>query len=421
MFCEKCGAPNADDAKFCEKCGNLMTAENVAVQEEPKPEFKAEPYTAGETVYTGQPKEKKPMSLKNKIILIAVAAVLVLCTAFYFVGKTVTDPERIVKKFMDGMVKGNYEQIYDCFDIPNGEFTTKEMFAKIIEQELDEEDIDIEDYDIREVKSSSKFQKVYEIEIKEKDSSYIDTEEFVLTRQKGKSWLFFDTYKLENDELVEKDVDIYLPAVATLKINGVTVDDKYKVAEGVGEKQYTIDYMFGGGYTYSIESPYTETVDGEFTPASGDLHCRYLEMKDETVSGLRTSAEQFLNNICAAAKDGKTWDEVKGYFAENSSDAEYQYEDLRNRFHGENGTGITTFIITGTEKQSSDEDYEYGECELEFRVNYKYAYLYQTHTGGPLESSGDAVESNGWFEVAFMLENDTWKPCRFDFGLGFDF
>lgn len=421
MFCEKCGAQNEENAKFCEKCGAPVETVAKAAEFEPKQEFKAEPYTAGETVYMAKPKEKKPMSLKNKIILIVVAAVLVLCTAFYFVGKTVTDPKKVVEKFIDGIAEENYEQIYDCFEIPEGQFTTREMFAYVIEQEMDEEGIDIDDYSIRETKESSKLQKVYEVEMKEKGSSYIDTEEITLTKQKGKSWLFFDTYKIANDELVEKDVDIYIPAVATLKINGVAVDDRYKVAEGVGEKQYTIDYMFGGGYTYSIESPYTETEDGEFTPASGDLHCRYLEMNNETVSVLRTSAEQFLNNICAAAKDGKTWNEVKGYFAENASDAEYQYEDFRNRFHGENGTGITTFTITGTEKQSSDEDFECGECELEFRVNYSYTYLYQTHSGGPLESSGDAVESNGWFEVAFVLENGEWKPNRFDFGLGFDF
>mgnify|MGYP003291726961 CR=1 FL=1 len=421
MFCEKCGAPNADDAKFCEKCGNVMTAEESAVQAVPKQEFTAQPYTAGETVYKPQPEEKKPMSLKNKIILIAVAAVLILCTAFYFVGKSATDPKKIVEKFMDGLVKGNYEQIYDCFEIPEGQFTTKEMFAQIIEQEMDDEEIEIDDYSIRETNESSKLRRVYEVEMKEKGSSYIDTEEIVLIKQKGKSWLFFDTYRMENDELVEKDVDFYVPAVATIKINGVAIDEKYKVDEGVGEKQYRVDYMFGGSYNYVVESPYTEPSEGEFSPAYDDFHCRYLDMNGETVASLRTSAEKILNDICAAAKDGKTWDEVKSYFAEEVSDAKHQYEDLYNRFHGENGTGIKTFNITGINKTSDDEDLEYGECELEFRYNYDYTYLYQTHTGGPIETSDNVSDSNAWFEIAFLLENGEWKPCRFDFGLGFDF
>ena len=65
MFCEKCGAPLADDAKFCEKCGSSIIAEGTAPAAEPKQEFTPPSYIAEEPGRTTQQEIKKPMSLKH--------------------------------------------------------------------------------------------------------------------------------------------------------------------------------------------------------------------------------------------------------------------------------------------------------------------------------------------------------------------
>ena len=160
MFCEKCGAPNTDNAKFCGNCGNPMGPVAEATSFEPKAEVKAEPCVAGEQVFAAaQPKENKPMSLKTLIILIAVSAFITFCMVFCFMGKLATNPDKVVEKFMDALAKGKYEQMYDCFAIPEGQFTTKEMFVHVIEKELEDEEFEIEDYTITEIRSSNKLQK----------------------------------------------------------------------------------------------------------------------------------------------------------------------------------------------------------------------------------------------------------------------
>ena len=415
MFCEKCGAPVADDAKFCESCGNPMTAENVASQAELKQEFTAQPYTEGEIVYTPQPKQKKPMSLKNKIILIAVAAVLVLCTAFYFVGKTVTDPERIVKKFMDGMVNENYEQIYDCFEIPESPFTTKEMFTKVIRTAMDGEDVEIEDYDIREVKSSSKFQKVYEIEIKEKGSSYIDTEEFVLTKQKGKSWLFFDTYKIVNDELVEEDFDIYAPSGITITIEGVVLDDSYvESVDYEGEVHYVIDYMFGGYYTYTAEAPFIETYNDSFMAAYGDVYIDDFSINQDALPVMKTKTEAFINSICTAAMQGKSYDDIKEYFSENAdSSARYEYESFCSRIKHNDGTGLKSFAISNVEQRISDTYYD-GTYDFDAKFQYTYTYTYNDYFENTVKENTVSEPVDGYIEIEFTYENDVWTIKDFN-------
>lgn len=409
MFCEKCGAPNADDAKFCESCGNPMIEEQPVTEAEPKQEFTTPAYTTGETVYVAQPKEKKPMSLKNKIILIAVAAVLVLCTAFYFVGKTVTDPQRIVKKFMDGMVNKNYEQIYDCFEIPDGPFTTKEMFAKVLKTEIDDEEISIEDYDIREVKSSSKFQKTYEIEIKEKGSSYTDTEEFTLTKQKEKSWLFFDTYKIVAEELVEKDFDLYAPAGVKITIEGVVLDESYiESTDSYGEVHYVIDYMFGGEYNYTAEAPFVETRTGSFTASYGDEYIDEFDINQDAWPMMKTKTETFLNSICSAAMQGKSYDEIKGYFSESAdTNARLEYERFCDRVKNDDGTGLKNINITNIEQEDHDTEY-YGAYDYDVNFKYTYSYTYTDPFDGTVHENNVTEPVHGYAEIEFVYENDAW-------------
>ena len=70
MFCQKCGAENADDATFCNKCGTVMKATVVP---------------------TSMPAQEEPLTEKDKstitkcvAIIIAVAIIVIGGAGYYF-------------------------------------------------------------------------------------------------------------------------------------------------------------------------------------------------------------------------------------------------------------------------------------------------------------------------------------------------
>ena len=127
MFCEKCGTKIEDGAKFCEECGTPVASEEIVIEtpekEVPKNEFVAPVLDENEDetpVLNPEPqviREKKPMSKKNKIILIASLALAVCLVCLYYVGKTLADPARIVNSYVDAVSSGDYAKAYEYMDI----------------------------------------------------------------------------------------------------------------------------------------------------------------------------------------------------------------------------------------------------------------------------------------------------------------
>ncbi|MEG0771104.1 MAG: zinc ribbon domain-containing protein, partial [Clostridia bacterium] len=243
MYCEQCGRANEDGSKFCEGCGAVLETENnvnnpgvqienqyfngqVATQNKMQP---VNTYAAPAYVYNTAvaPKVKKPITVKQKIIMILIGIIVVAAVVFFGVCYTMSNPENTVKDFFNSTVAHDFSKSYDCLDITQGEFTTKDMFIKMMENKAKGmPKKEILNYNIKEVdankalngiyesasspksaykntsNTSSGLMKYYTVEYTEKGSSSAQTGSIILIKQKSKSWLFFDSYKVAAEGIV---------------------------------------------------------------------------------------------------------------------------------------------------------------------------------------------------------------------------
>ena len=90
MFCGECGTKNKKNAAYCEGCGAKLKEEK-------------------EDIPT---KEKKPMSKKNKILLILLVIVIACVFALYKVGENLTNPKTIAKDYIKIVINNDLSSLY---------------------------------------------------------------------------------------------------------------------------------------------------------------------------------------------------------------------------------------------------------------------------------------------------------------------
>ena len=194
MFCEKCGTKNEDNSRFCEECGAALEVGGgcdgvKSVSDSPQKNTFTAPKlsdTMSETPFNNNslPKaEKKPMSTKNKIILVAIAVLIILCGSLYSFGKIATAPEKIVEKYFENISAQKYEEAYEYMDIESNEFTTKDMFVKVMENRNGEKEADILNYTIKENVENNPLMRKYTITYTQKGNSNTSTINVTLIKQ----------------------------------------------------------------------------------------------------------------------------------------------------------------------------------------------------------------------------------------------
>ena len=146
MFCEKCGTKNNDVSKFCEGCGApLKTAEENVVFQNDVAQTKKEEFVAPvldddkdvifeNSAVTNAP--KKPLTKKNKMIIIAAAIGIIILGILFYLGKVFTDPAKTVDKYIKSLSEKNYTEAFKCMKIESTEFTTKEMYEKVMNNKI---------------------------------------------------------------------------------------------------------------------------------------------------------------------------------------------------------------------------------------------------------------------------------------------
>lgn len=129
MFCTKCGAKNADGARFCAQCGNKM-AENIPKirpdirPDRPKRDVIPETVMPEIKENVSEPKVKKKIKVFPIILFVALLAVVIIFPRFILSGN---DEKKAVEEFIDAEFTGDADKIMDL--IP------EKLFEKITEED----------------------------------------------------------------------------------------------------------------------------------------------------------------------------------------------------------------------------------------------------------------------------------------------
>lgn len=394
MFCAECGTKNKKGAQFCENCGTKIEG---AKKEVTKKEVVA--------------KDKKPMTKKNKMIvgIISVVAVVIIGLSIFL--SSITNPKNIAEKFFKATANFDFDTIYEYLNVGDSEFTSKEMFNKLMTADLDEDDKPvIINYNVgKPVVSADKMSATVTITYMLQDEDESDTFDVKLVKDKKKKWLFFDNWKVNTKGIsVVKDYEIEVLKGSNVNIEGVTLSSNYLDNEEStdGYDVYVIPSMFATSHNLTITLPMglevTDTMYvSEDNNYSYDLSLR--DLTDEVKDSLKEVSKTSLQTLYDGVKDKKSFDDIKSSFEYENGDLttlKSDYEKLAN--------SVSTTLTSITFKEitlSSIDITSNGKLEVYLKANYDYSISYES--GGEMKTHDS--DDYDYVYLTFDYVNGTYK------------
>lgn len=419
MFCEKCGTKNEDNSKFCEECGAVLAneeGENDFSDFSSKGTFVAPNLNAGTTGALAV--EKKPMSLKNKILLILSGVIILLCGGLYSFGKMATDPKKIVERYFENISAQKYEEAYEYMDIADNEFTTKEMFVTVMENRNGDDKTNILNYTVKEEPQQNPLMKEYAVTYTQKGTGSSSVAYITLMKQNSKKWLLFDDYKIAESDLTAKDYSVTIPQGTEVYIDGIKVSENYAEKQeetsyygGIKEKFYTIPSIFVGTHKIKVSSPFSKDKEfDKYIEDAGYIDINSVELTDNAKAEVSKIAEEFLNTFVTSAINKKSLDEMSDYFASTADmeSIEEVYDDLTDWAIDDEGVGvksITFYEFDSTPEKEYQSDYQYGVSST---FQYNYTLLEEDWFDEIIEEYTPDNPKTGRANVYFVYQDGKW-------------
>lgn len=402
MFCGECGTKNTGASQFCENCGAKLAG---------APEQQVSPSPVEGTVNNVQPNNvqnqmpntqvmatqpAKPMSKKTKLILTIIAVIAVIFGgAYYYVGTLVT-PEKVAEDYFNALVELDAKKIYKFLQVEDTEFTTEEMFEKVIKNTTDKNSkMEIVNYEVGSVKYDDLTKMTAKVTITyvEKDKDKSQTVDVKLAKGKDKKWLFYDEWLVVTTAYeVKNDVTVKVDKGATVKVEGVKLNKKYLDEESSSSYSdyYKVPAMFGGKYKFNVK--YTNGLETEelVNVASGgyyaSLSASSLTKKVKAEINKQMAADVQLIYDSVIAK--KTFDEIKSNF-------EYTDGDLTNLTSAYNtlakDLAAASSQLTKLKVNESDISsiYSNSDGSLSMSTTFKYDYTVSYQSNGQAQTHSD--------------------------------
>lgn len=383
MFCPECGKKNAEEAKFCEFCGAKIAEDSKIILTQ---------------------KPRKPMKKSTKIIIIVVTLLVVVLGGGGIILSNNFKPSKIATEYFEALMNNDTDKIYDYIDIPDSEFTTKEIFKKVVETE----DTDVVNYQVvSEEKSSDGLsaQVTFSYTVEGRQTPL--TETIYLVKDKKNKFLIFDNWKIsDGSSLVETDYQITVFKDSTLKLEGIKVDEKYKDdSESSRYDTYVIPALFKGDYDAQITLKNGLTMESKIDVSGYSSTINTFELSDKNEKSLEEAITDNINKIYKSAIDKKAFNDIKNdfnYKDADLSDLEDAYNSLSKSV---TNNELMSYELTDVEieRLSINDD---GNLYVTASLEYKYSVK---------EYFSEDVVSNSDDDTAYLTfdYNDGFKLVDF--------
>ena len=389
MFCPECGKKNADDAKFCEFCGVKIAEESKVIL--PK-------------------KPKKPMKKKTKIIIIVVIVLVFVLGGGGLILSNNFKPSKIATEYFEALINNDTDKIYDYINIPENEFTTKEIFKKVVETE----DADVVNYQmVSEEKSSDGLsaQVTFSYTVEGRQNPLTQT--IYLVKDKKNKLLIFDNWKIsDGSSLVEEDYEITTFKDATLKLEGVTVDKKYKKdSDDSDYDTFVIPALFKGEYDVQMTLKNGLTTESTLDVGDYSSSLNTLELSDKDEKSLENTIKEDVKKLYDSAIGNKSFSDIKGDFEYKDSDLS-DLEDAYGSFaRSIQNNELKEYNLTSLDVDRisvTDDGYLYVTVNLEYKYTVKEYFSDDTVSKSDEDTAYLTFDYNDGFKLVDMTSLATY-------------
>lgn len=374
MFCEKCGNKLDTDSLFCEYCGYKVTdAVNLNGQ--------ISVNSANDFVPV-----KKKMSKKTKIILGVIGIIVVILGSLYGYIYSQTTAKNVLKNYMNSMSNGNMSDLFDCLDIEESEFVSKEQFIKVNDDKNTQK---IFSYSIGDVTySTDKKTAVFKIKYRYNASDNDIEKAITLTKNDKNKYLIFDNWKVQTTDYgTVKDFEVRTLKESKVTINGKKVDKKYldKDASKDYMDVYVIPRLLVGINEIIFELPLGSKVTKKVDIKSYNTY--YIpnfdvdDLSNKELAAITNLGKNTINTIYNGIINGKNFSDISGdliFDKSNTTNLTNSYDNLVYDINDNySGTKLIKFDIKDISVTSMT--MSTSGLLVNYQVKYEYSVLYDTN------------------------------------------
>lgn len=353
-----------------------------------------------------------PMSLR--ILIVNLSLFLILSAVFFMAGAYLYAPQAAGRNYVEACLAGDWNSAYDVCQFPDSTFLTRKNYVNAMTWKAKQDGSDgqetpeIKSFFMRRKQSlETGGNRIYTVRYTLKGVSDSKEETMEIAAGDIVKWNFKEWYVVPKDSYVT-NVEITVPANASLYLDGVQVGKKYLKETADTVSVYKIPYLFIGGHTIELteakKDPYREMILVEDNSSMEFLPD--LKLNDSTGKVIADRVEESLDKVFTAAVTGKAFDTIKDEFSADTAvqaDAKEQYQQIRDAYlNSDTNTGITSVTISSISTTvTSVENQMQIETDVTATIEERTRFLHffrKTKT-----------ETVTWkIESAVTLEKETW-------------